>query len=178
MRAASSVAYPAAQYFSTLSNKRQDFRKMIIEYEMCVLIFSTTLSSTFLVVKIICEVWSYMCNGLNVKYPLFLLDLNDTRIFPTDFRNIEKYQISWKSFQWDSNSIRTDTTKLVLAFRNFANAPNYHRVTALITSIVIYILTPTSPFCLNRELLVVRTLYAIQLNVTMKEDWLNGWLPA
>jgi len=44
----SSVACPSLQYFSTLSHKRQDFRNNVIEHKMCVLIFSTFLSETFL----------------------------------------------------------------------------------------------------------------------------------
>jgi hypothetical protein len=48
-----------------------------------------------------------------------------------------------------------DTTKLVVAFRNFANAPTY-----------------------RPELLVVWTLCVIQLRITMKKDELNGWWPA
>jgi hypothetical protein len=37
-----SMACLALPYFSALSHKRQDFREKVIEYKMCVLIFSTT----------------------------------------------------------------------------------------------------------------------------------------
>jgi hypothetical protein len=39
----------ASPYFPTLSNKRHDFRKQVIEHKMCVLIFS----NTFLILEII-----------------------------------------------------------------------------------------------------------------------------
>jgi hypothetical protein len=38
-------------YFSTLSHKRCDFRKKVTEHKMCVLIFSTTFSKTFLILR-------------------------------------------------------------------------------------------------------------------------------
>jgi hypothetical protein len=34
-----------------------------------------------------------------------------------------KYQISSESVQWELSSMRTDMTKVIFAFSNFANAP-------------------------------------------------------
>ena len=44
-----SVACLSLQYFSTLSHKRHDFRKKIIDHKICVLIFCTTFSETSLI---------------------------------------------------------------------------------------------------------------------------------
>jgi hypothetical protein len=78
------------------------------------------------------ELWfKNMYIGLHVKYYLFYSDFNETWIFWADFRKILKYQISWKSVQWKQSCSmmingrtdgRTDMTKLIVAFRNFANA--------------------------------------------------------
>jgi len=48
-----------------------------------------------------------MYAGLHVKFPLFLSDFNETWIFMTVFRKIAKYQISWKSIQWEPSSMWT-----------------------------------------------------------------------
>jgi len=71
------------------------------------------------------EVWSKMHIALHVKYPLFMSECNDTWIFSTHFRKILKYKLSWKSVQWEPSADdgQTDMTKLIVAFRNFANAP-------------------------------------------------------
>jgi hypothetical protein len=68
-----------------------------------------------------------MWKRLHVKYPLCLWDINETWIFSTDFSKELKHQISSirtvgaELFIGDG---QTDMTKLVVAFRNFANAPN------------------------------------------------------
>jgi hypothetical protein len=41
MRMRQVVIFQALKYFSTLYHNQQDFRKIVIVYEMCVLIFST-----------------------------------------------------------------------------------------------------------------------------------------
>jgi hypothetical protein len=66
-------------------------------------------------------------------YPLLLSDFNETLNFSTFFQKMRKYQISWKSFHWDPicsmrTDGRTDTTKLIVTFRNFANAPKKDRL--------------------------------------------------
>ena len=69
-----------------------------------------------------------MCHHISTGLcPLFLSDFSRTRIFSTNFCKVLKYEISWKSAQREpSCSMRSDTTKLMVAFRNFANAPkNY-----------------------------------------------------
>jgi hypothetical protein len=59
--------------------------------------------------------------GLYVKCPLFLSDLNESRIFRTDFLKILKYQIPGTSVQWNRDlhaDGQTDMMKLTVVFRN------------------------------------------------------------
>ena len=61
---------------------------------------------------------------LHVSNLLFFSDFNETWICWTDFLKIIKYKISWKFVQWEPSCfVRTDMTKLTVAFRNFVNAP-------------------------------------------------------
>jgi hypothetical protein len=59
MRRSTSIESPAASpalpytYINTLSHKCYYFRKKAIEHKICVLIFSTTLSETLLILRLI-----------------------------------------------------------------------------------------------------------------------------
>ena len=59
----------------------------------------------------------------------------------TDFRKIFKYKISRKSVQWKADR-RTYVTKLIVAFRNFANAPknehNWNRTDVVLRKFLTY----------------------------------------
>jgi len=47
--------------------------------------------------------------GFHVNYPLCLSSFNENLIFSTYFRKSLKYQVSWKSGQWESRfSMRTE----------------------------------------------------------------------
>ena len=66
----------------------------------------------------------YICLLLN--YLLFLWNFNEISVFSTELRKIFRSQLGWESLPWEqccSTKIdRTDTAKLMVVFRNFANA--------------------------------------------------------
>ena len=91
----SSVACPAAPYFSILSHKRYNFRGggNVFNIKLC-FDFLYNLSKTFVILRrrrrgIITNVLHFQ-----VKHPLFSADFNETSIFSTDFRKTRDYQIS------------------------------------------------------------------------------------
>ena len=104
-------------------------KKKGTEHKICVLIFSTTsVSNSSHSTKNWGRYDKKIYVGVHVKYPLFLSDFSETWIFSTQCRKIPKYQISLKSIQWEPRCfMRTGgqayTTKLIIALRNFANAP-------------------------------------------------------
>ena len=85
------------------------FEKKVIERKMCVLIISTTFIWNISRSKKNWARYGKKGIGILVKYPLLLSDFNKNCIFSIDFRNILKYQTSWKSAQWEpSCSMQTD----------------------------------------------------------------------
>jgi hypothetical protein len=70
------------------------------------------------------EIWSKMYIGHHVKYPLFMSDFNDTLTFSTEFRQ-KTQDIKFNENPSSDRRVfpcgQTDMTKLLDAFRNFAN---------------------------------------------------------
>jgi hypothetical protein len=81
-----------------------------------------------------------MCVGIYVKYSLFVSDFIETWIFLTDFLKILKYQISWKSIQWEQSCEmdgQTDTN-IIITFGNFANTPKKNAMFVIICLVNFY----------------------------------------
>ena len=111
----------------------------------------TILSETFSVWEEKSEMWSTTTIFRHLNYPLFLSDLNETWIFSTDFQKIIRYKISWKFVQWEpSCSVqrdgRTDMTKLIVAFLNFAKALTMATIRITKKIIIIIIINSTILF--------------------------------
>jgi hypothetical protein len=84
------------------------FRKTLLNIK-CMLLFSLQiLSETFVILWRIQRVVIIKVYRSSCKAPLFLSEANENWFFSTDFLKILKYQISWKSVQWEPSSIPTD----------------------------------------------------------------------
>jgi hypothetical protein len=104
-----SAACLALINFSTLSQKTW-FSGKVTAHKMRVLIFSTNFVWNISFYEELGEVWSETCIGLHVKYPLSCQTLMKLEFSRQIFeKKILKYQITWKSVQWESSfSVRTD----------------------------------------------------------------------
>ena len=102
------------------------FEKYMIEHKMCLLIFSTISSETFLILWTIERDFIINVYWSSCKVPVSLVRVQwNVNLFERLSKN--KCQISWKSVQWEpSCSVRadgqTDMTKLIVALRNSTNA--------------------------------------------------------
>jgi len=129
------VTSPAPQYFSTLSHKWHDFRKQkVIEYKMCILIFSTTFVWNIPHSKKNWERYGHKCILVFKKSTGYSRQILTKLEFP---RKIFEKQVNTKFHddltsgsrvvpcgRTDRPTDRTDITKLKVAFRNFANTLN------------------------------------------------------
>jgi hypothetical protein len=105
------------------------------------------------------EIWSKMYIDLQIKYPLFLSDLNNTWIFSTDYWKMLKWQISWKSAQWKPTcAIWTDRhNEANCRFPPFANATkNTHTLSGTLILFQVTILLRTLPIAWRKLYLYVQ----------------------
>ena len=103
--------------------------KKVTEHKMCVLIFSTIFIWNVSNSKKNSTRYCHKCEDVFMwSTSYFLLDFNWTWNILKFFKKMLKYQISWKCVQWQSSWFhadgKSDMTKLTVAFRNVANAPN------------------------------------------------------
>jgi hypothetical protein len=115
-------------FFNFISQTLRFSKKKNIEHETCLNFSYKFLLKHFSFYEELREIWSKMYIGLHVKYPIFLSDFNETWLFLTDFQKILKYQISWKSIQWElSCSVWMDrqTWWSWQSLCNFANTQVY-----------------------------------------------------
>ena len=99
--------------------------KIVTVHKMCVLIFCTNFVWNISYNK---KKWARYekknCRLVFMQITLYSFSvLMKLALFRQIFEKILKYQISWKSVQLFQADRRTDMTKLIVTFRNFANAP-------------------------------------------------------
>jgi len=87
----SSVAWPALQYLSTLSHKRHDFRKKMLNIKLSFDFLCNFSLKRFSVQEEPNQIWSKMYIGLHVKHPSYLSDFNGTWI------SQQIFEIYWMS---------------------------------------------------------------------------------
>jgi len=124
----------ALQHFSTLSHEQDGFRGVggwgwgALNIKRVFWFSLQLLSEAFLILRTVRDIIiNDIC--LHVKYPLFLSDIKKAWIFLTDFsKNTQLYFTKIRPagaelFPCGQTDRQTDTTKVTVTFRNFANAP-------------------------------------------------------
>jgi hypothetical protein len=131
----SSIACPALQYFSTLSHKRHDFRKKLWNIKCVFWISLQIMPETFFILGRIRRVTIVKIHSFSCKAPVILSRIWRNLKFVDRFlRNIQRSNLmnirsmGPKLVHADRRAgrqthRRNDMTKLIAAFRNFADAP-------------------------------------------------------
>ena len=124
----SSVAYLAVPYFPHYLVNGTIFGKSCWTQYMSFDFLYTFSPKKFSYQEDFCEILSEMCTDLHVKYQLFLSDIKK---FWTFFTGIKSSNIKFHKNPSSRSRVvpseradrLIDRTKLIVAFRNFANAP-------------------------------------------------------
>jgi hypothetical protein len=135
----SSIGCLAPPYLPVFSHNWHDIQHVVPEHKMCVLVFSTTLSATFLILSREITTVHRFC----VELPLLLAFFcNKTRIFWTSFRKIFNIkfhenpssgsrtadrQTGGRTDGWMDGQRHRDTKKLIVASDSFANSPKTYK---------------------------------------------------
>jgi len=121
-----SVACPSVQYFPTLPHQRHDFRENVIGHRICVLTAFTNFIGKFAILRRNERDTIKNYFGILVTYPLFLSDLKFLDRFSKNLQisNFIKLRPVGAELRCSMRTDRrTEMTKLIVAFRNFTNAP-------------------------------------------------------
>ena len=100
-------------------------KKRVLERKMCISSLSTHLSGTLPILRRNEREIIKTHMSLHVKYRLFLSDVNKPWLIWTYFCKTLKFQTSvlWELICCVRTDGRRDMTEVIVAFRNFANAP-------------------------------------------------------
>jgi len=141
----------ALLYFFTLSHKRHDLKKKILNIKRVFGFSLQLVSNVSHSNKELREIWSKMYAALHKKYQLFLSDFGTWNLYRFS-KNAYKYKFhknpSTGSGVLPYKRKQEDMTKLTVVFRNFPNAPTNGNMCSVATLLsfwchILYILKHT-----------------------------------